>query len=527
LNGLRVCESQLERPLKGLSPLCTEATVSAKTVYWKAADDDSDVQLNQCEELEKNCDWVSENCVKDAEGELSGNCYVYEEVYDCGKDTDSQQALMQTKYSCDGDIRCVGDDCVSSEYDISTSFGKVSALLNAAEMMGQDLQCIGVDANGSPVGDVDVNCFVFSGTHRTCHNSMKGMGGLEVNCCESHAGISLSEYVSLVMMLPKIDTAIMSMESGSMIRGAYNTLRQPVADGLNAVGKYLSDLTKPFTSWVENVTGMDGLFSDSSTSIMDSITGKIKEKATEMVKKMLVSSSENSTAEAAVGGTTGEGTDQIADAASKQAAEMVEGISTALSVIGYIYAAYQITCMLSQMIFACEDDELTLAAQRKMKNCTYVGQYCSKKVLKTCIQKAYSYCCFTSPLGRIINEQVKDQLGQPFRTMDPKHPNCMGISIAEIEAIDWDRIDLGEWTSILIETDNYKELQNMTLDSLTGSGSLLNIDYSTDPNTEITRSERANTLERTINRLDKINLESEKIKTDNSTEVDVTGKKSE
>ena len=50
---------------------------------------------------------------------------------------------------------------------------------------------------------------------------------------------------------------------------------------------------------------------------------------------------------------------------------------------------------------------------------------------------------------------------------------------------------------------------------------------STDPNTEITRSERANTLERTINRLDKINLESEKIKTDNSTEVDVTGKKSE
>ena len=115
-------------------------------------------KLNQCEELEKNCDWVSENCVKDAEGELSGNCYVYEEVYDCGKDTDSQQALMQTKYSCDGDIRCVGDDCVSSEYDISTSFGKVSALLNAAEMMGQDLQCIGVDANGSPVGDVDVNC---------------------------------------------------------------------------------------------------------------------------------------------------------------------------------------------------------------------------------------------------------------------------------------------------------------------------------------------------------------------------------
>lgn len=49
----------------------------------------------------------------------------------------------------------------------------------------------------------------------------------------------------------------------------------------------------------------------------------------------------------------------------------------------------------------------------------------------------------------------------------------------------------------------------------------------TDPNTEITRSERANTLERTINRLDKINLESEKIKTDNGTEVDVTGKKSE
>ena len=28
-------------------------------------------KLNQCEELEKNCDWVSETCVKDAEGETS------------------------------------------------------------------------------------------------------------------------------------------------------------------------------------------------------------------------------------------------------------------------------------------------------------------------------------------------------------------------------------------------------------------------------------------------------------------------
>ncbi|MDV5555431.1 conjugal transfer protein TraN [Enterobacter hormaechei] len=41
-------------------------------------------------------------------------------------------------------------------------------------------------------------------------------------------------------------------------------------------------------------------------------------------------------------------------------------------------------------------------AKRALKNCTYVGSYCKSKVLGACIEKEKAYCCFNSPLSRII-----------------------------------------------------------------------------------------------------------------------------
>src|SRR5260363_162795 len=43
-----------------------------------------------------------------------------------------------------------------------------------------------------------------------------------------------------------------------------------------------------------------------------------------------------------------------------------------------------------------------------------------------CIEKRESYCCLNSPLSRMIQEQVRPQLGMPFG--DAAHPQCDGIS---------------------------------------------------------------------------------------------------
>lgn len=59
----------------------------------------------------------------------------------------------------------------------------------------------------------------------------------------------------------------------------------------------------------------------------------------------------------------------------------------------------------------------------------YVGSYCKTKVLGQCIEEREAYCCFNS-LSRIIQEQVRPQLGQNFGSAES--PQCQGIPLADI-----------------------------------------------------------------------------------------------
>jgi conjugal transfer mating pair stabilization protein TraN len=122
-------------------------------------------------------------------------------------------------------------------------------------------------------------------------------------------------------------------------------------------------------------------------------------------------------------------------------------------VLGWImiaYTVYQIVMILIQIIWACEKEEFELNAQKQLKNCHQVGSYCNSKVLGTCIEKRESYCCFNSPLSRIIQEQARPQLGLSWGT--PKEPDCRGITTDEIQRIDWSQINLDEWLGLLAQT---------------------------------------------------------------------------
>jgi hypothetical protein len=91
-------------------------------------------------------------------------------------------------------------------------------------------------------------------------------------------------------------------------------------------------------------------------------------------------------------------------------------------------------------------------------NCHYVGSYCAQKVpLIGCVQKKKTFCCFSSPLARIIQEQGRPQLGKGWG--DPKSPDCSGFTIDEFQKLDFSKIDFSEWINMIVgqETAN---LQN-------------------------------------------------------------------
>lgn len=109
------------------------------------------------------------------------------------------------------------------------------------------------------------------------------------------------------------------------------------------------------------------------------------------------------------------------------------------------------------LIDNCSEMEKMLADMRVWGqldgNCHYVGEYCAEKwnVLGVifCAQRKRTYCCFNSPLGRIVHQQGRPQLGIGWGT--PESPNCRGFTIQEFQKLDFSRIDFSEWVEEEVE----------------------------------------------------------------------------
>lgn len=90
-----------------------------------------------------------------------------------------------------------------------------------------------------------------------------------------------------------------------------------------------------------------------------------------------------------------------------------------------------------------------IAALHKEKLLTvYVGTYCSKKVLGVCLQKKKAYCQFESKLAQIVQAQGRNaQLGISFGS--GKNPDCRGITVDELQSLQFDRMDFSNFYSDL------------------------------------------------------------------------------
>jgi len=93
----------------------------------------------------------------------------------------------------------------------------------------------------------------------------------------------------------------------------------------------------------------------------------------------------------------------------------------------------------------CKPEEKQLAKMREQGLCHQVGQtYCAKKdpVLKKCIKKKTSFCCFGTKFAKILQEQGRPQLGIGWG--NEKCPDCRPLTITELSKIDLSKIDFRE-----------------------------------------------------------------------------------
>ena len=520
MDGVIVCpEDMVTPPNSGINPLCQEMELTADYDFYqgqmdcwidangnKQCPENVGGNLDDCKALEDDpkCTFVKSECVDGSKG-ASGTCYVTEMTYDCGEDVEVTDTEAETTYDCPGDIACMGNECIDTSHGVSNSFAQVTALMNALQYMTQDMECTGQEVDDETGMHPDsVNCTVFGGEPGECK---KAVGGMQ-NCCEPVPGIGLNEYIALIKVSAKVNSAANSIaETGSMagtlagdLAGQWVSLKGEAA---SVIKEGLSWISDDFASAFDNIGGfVTDVFGDStSEGMISALENQLKDYAkellTDLFKEMGLPVAEGA------GATT----------ASGAATAIVEGAAMVFAVVSWIYTAYVVANLIVQLVYACETEEYEMISQKQLGNCHKVGSYCKSKVLGMCIEKREVYCCFKSPLARIMNEQIRlqgDILGVEFDGWgEPKHPKCSGIPLDRVGEVDWDRVDLSEWIAMLEATGNMPDDDSISIDKLTGKGSALDM-----------TGDRLNTIDRTLERLDGVDVDGVRSEANDAIDLD-------
>ena len=92
----------------------------------------------------------------------------------------------------------------------------------------------------------------------------------------------------------------------------------------------------------------------------------------------------------------------------------------------------------------CTEEERLLAEERHAGNTHYLGKRCTRRIFGVCVRRERSWCVFGSKLGRILQEAARSQLGIGWGS-------CRGFTVREMESIDFEAVDLSEFTQDLVD----------------------------------------------------------------------------
>ncbi|MDO8827872.1 conjugal transfer protein TraN [Methylophaga sp.] len=437
-----------------------------------------------CDELTSNpqCKYVSETCADGAISPITGTCQEFIITYDCGTDSPANcdQVNDGEKTICDSGIRCMGGECVDQKTESNKDFIRAATALQTLNQAQQSSGC------NPSTGD----CALFAGEPMECQMADLSILG-QVDCCNMPIQGSWIDYMWLATNTWELaDTSVEAYsiaENGAVLTdmvGAWNmvstgsVLQAPIG----IITDTWSAVTEPFTSMYDSVASMLGEEIGTNLGIEAA-----KQQVVQWMGEWIASifgETAASTLLAATSTTVGTVTTTTYSTAGSM-------LSSIITVVGIIYAIYQIAKMVVQLIFACTEEEVKLNMLKQQRLCTSaseIGNYCSSKTLFGCVARKEAYCCFSSPFSRIFQQQARPQLGITFG--DPKAPTCEGLSINKISQLDFDKMDFSEWIDMMKISNQLPE-GSLTADSMYDKA---NVTKGKLPNTQNTNAQdRLNT----------------------------------
>ena len=398
-------------------------------------------------------------CVEGMESDTNPDdidqCELRQRYFDCGYDVTvpGTPGSDQVDTTCEAEIRCFGDECANTVTESNPDFVRAATATTVIGEFQKDITC-------TVAGDPST-CTIFEGTDNRCKDPRGSWLGLIPDCCKEsrQAGASVGGFVQYMQLAawswrlaqdPIVASYLSNLPGGSALEGVVSG-PGPLARATSAVGNAVVTGFNSALEWagmnpIETVSNSANVAADIAASptgfgpVQQFIAQGFNNFLDTIGLDALGDSLFNTTAEGLVTGWAESGFGEM--------------VSSALSVIGLIYTVYNILKILGSIFFACEEEELAFGIQQVNRACHYVGDYCSKKIrigpFKKCVIETKTFCCFSSPLPRIMNEQLRAQgIGPDWGTA--RQPNCDGISISELDAVDWDLVDLSEWEAIMFQ----------------------------------------------------------------------------
>lgn len=433
-------------------------------------------------ESSKSCKRAAryDGCDTRFKGVFTDYCYNPTIAYDCGVTVDSKLPIVVEEQgdSCSGVVRCMGTEChrpnLSGNH--GESFARAMSGMEALNFMMAEMVC---EETGKAPTSPSENCtpVVFGGKPMYCKQPIGRQIGITPDCCKdarkaAKGGPSWMDYMKATQALYQIsrNATFQNFLSGFDIynntAATFGEIAKPVGDAYTAASSWMTEnVIQPFQAGFDNLfssffEGFGGQAGAAAaevgtgaaakqgmiSGVIDQLKTKLMNAAYEVLQQI---SPELASAVFTNGGTA--------------AVAFTETAKEVLNMINAVFMVYAIARLIGQIVFACKQEEYEWGMNDRWRLCTFVDSCCAKKGLLACIEKRQLYCCYKSIATRVITEQIiKHNLagnrsyGYRSATNGGKlgkcNINCGGFKPMELASIDWSRVDLTEWTDVMVES---------------------------------------------------------------------------
>jgi len=443
--------------------------------------------INNCGPLEARaeCAAADETCLGTT---VNGDCFMYSRNYECSSPSSYTSVISTRSTVCEG-FSCMGEDCVfNSSADGSVDLAETAAKLASLEMMLSDMDCGGFvptpTMSDATVSAGMLECRLFNGDYRTCGKIALGLQ----DCCNEAKGVSMTDYLLLGFAASRLNASLGELGVTTPITPAWTSFKDMTRDSYQK-------LTQPITQTFESIIGNTGISGNAATTFS---LQAVKQQAMRSMAQFTLDAFGKNAASALFENSLGPLVNSSGVLRAGGEVAFSSGVSTVMSAVATAYTVYMIGVIAIEILFACSDDEIELGVQKALKSTHYIGSFCSKSVFGACLKKKEAYCSYSSPLARIMNEEIKDELGTDFGT--PQNGECDGFTLRDLQSVDMDNVDLSEWTGIMVNSGVLDMSRVTDIEKLTGKTSTLGQSLED-------LYDREDALERNVKRVDGVNFD--------------------